>query len=353
MEQNLDTGTEFTLWARFENTDIPLANLNFTNSQVRLDLAFGSADNVTFFVDGLCTIFFTGYYLEIVCSECAEIAPKKRKFVDASTSNPCNISSTPKNVTPKSSRPVNTQLRQAESVSTMNTMVPNSSHHNTFNTVNISDNNDSTSNHGHIEDIDEFIEDDINKSPEQGVNMQVPLRTPRKQTSSTSSLHNMNTQPMNVALKTSHLARKPFQAQSVTNAPMRKTFQPNKVRVASMTDNNELIQNPKSIREEVTFHDISIGNGATVQRSSTVTISLVGSLESTGLQVFVNPNFKFKIGSSIAPSGLSEGIRGMTVGSTRRIRCPPSFAYGADGLDPSVPPFSNIIFEVSLLKIGK
>lgn len=49
-------------------------------------------------------------------------------------------------------------------------------------------------------------------------------------------------------------------------------------------------------------------------------------------------------------SGWDEGVKGMQVGSERRLICPPHLAYGKTKL-PGIPANSTLIFDVKLLEI--
>jgi hypothetical protein len=53
-------------------------------------------------------------------------------------------------------------------------------------------------------------------------------------------------------------------------------------------------------------------------------------------------------------SGLFYGMEGMRIGGTRRLRIPPSFAFGETGVPDRIPPHAVITAEISVLaKRGK
>ncbi len=51
--------------------------------------------------------------------------------------------------------------------------------------------------------------------------------------------------------------------------------------------------------------------------------------------------------------GWTEGVQQMSVGSKYRFFIPYQLAYGANGAGQDIPPYSALIFEVELIKIGK
>jgi len=54
---------------------------------------------------------------------------------------------------------------------------------------------------------------------------------------------------------------------------------------------------------------------------------------------------------NIVISGWSEGVQLMSVGSTYKFYIPSSLAYGKDGIQSIIPPYSTLIFTVELLDI--
>jgi peptidylprolyl isomerase len=57
----------------------------------------------------------------------------------------------------------------------------------------------------------------------------------------------------------------------------------------------------------------------------------------------------FTLGFGQVIAGWEAGMEGMKVGGKRQLRIPPEMAYGADGVPPTVPPNSTLVFDVELV----
>lgn len=94
------------------------------------------------------------------------------------------------------------------------------------------------------------------------------------------------------------------------------------------------------------------GNGEQAYNHRMVTISYVGSFENG--EVFdqsPDDGFSFILGRGQVVSGMDEGIRLMTTGSTYRFIIPSKLAYGKKGIPGQIPPNETLIFEVTLLRV--
>ncbi len=99
--------------------------------------------------------------------------------------------------------------------------------------------------------------------------------------------------------------------------------------------------------------DHAVGTGASPDPNDNVLVEYTGFL-TTGC-VFDTSHTRtnatlFPMPGLIA--GMQEGIAGMQVGGSRRIRIPAELAYQAFGIPGRIPPDSTIIFEVELVEIN-
>jgi FKBP-type peptidyl-prolyl cis-trans isomerase FkpA len=107
--------------------------------------------------------------------------------------------------------------------------------------------------------------------------------------------------------------------------------------------------NPPYEITEVRFDDIVVGEGEEVLPSDTVTINYTGALASDGTI------FDSSVGGEPATFpldnlivGWQEGIPGMKVGGVRRLYIPAAKGYGEAGSGESIPPNSDLIFDIEL-----
>jgi len=102
--------------------------------------------------------------------------------------------------------------------------------------------------------------------------------------------------------------------------------------------------------------DILLGAGAPVRPGKRISLHYTGSLRSTG-KVFDKNNSKqhplvFRQGTGEVIRGLERGLEGMKVGGERVITVPSKLGYGSKGAGEDVPPDSDLVFEVKVLKVG-
>ncbi len=95
---------------------------------------------------------------------------------------------------------------------------------------------------------------------------------------------------------------------------------------------------------------IKVGNGATANPNSTVSILYTGAIASTGI-VFDSSLDRGSAPASFPLSntipGFKQGITGMKVGGTRQILIPAALGYGATA-NQGIPANSDLVFNVTL-----
>lgn len=94
------------------------------------------------------------------------------------------------------------------------------------------------------------------------------------------------------------------------------------------------------------FNGIKIGTKVTIK-----CIAMTWDGASTKTKEFANSNVTFIVGSKTVTSGLDISLQHLNVGQHAVITCSPSWAYGAAGNPPSIPPNSYVVFNVEVIKI--
>jgi|GEM_PF-566606 peptidylprolyl isomerase len=101
---------------------------------------------------------------------------------------------------------------------------------------------------------------------------------------------------------------------------------------------------------------ITEGTGeATVKSGDSITVDYTGTLEDgTKFDSSVDSGqpFTFTIGEGTVIQGWEQGLIGMKVGEERKLIIPAELGYGAQGQGPSIPPNSNLLFDVKLISIN-
>lgn len=140
-----------------------------------------------------------------------------------------------------------------------------------------------------------------------------------------------------------------------------KSSKKKKKKKAKSTDDSEEVPKAKltSLTRErrlaggIILRDILVGTGATVTPGRRILLHYTASLLSTG-QVFDKNHSKtqplqFRQGTGEVIRGLERGLEGMKVGGERVITVPAALGYGSKGIKGSIPPDSDLSFEVRLV----
>lgn len=109
------------------------------------------------------------------------------------------------------------------------------------------------------------------------------------------------------------------------------------------------------------IEDIKVGEGQEVKPGDHVVMHYTGWLEETpgsgkpGTKFDSSHDrkepFEVAIGVGYVIKGWDMGVPGMKVGGKRKLVIPHELGYGPYGVDPVIPGFATLIFEVELLKI--
>ncbi|KAL7549553.1 hypothetical protein ACHAWF_012818 [Thalassiosira exigua] len=102
--------------------------------------------------------------------------------------------------------------------------------------------------------------------------------------------------------------------------------------------------------------DILLGTGAPVRPGKRISLHYTGSLRSTGKVFDKNASKQHPLvlrqGTGEVIRGLERGLEGMKVGGERVITIPSKLGYGSKGQGDDIPPDSDLVFEVKVLKVG-
>ena len=94
------------------------------------------------------------------------------------------------------------------------------------------------------------------------------------------------------------------------------------------------------------------GDGIKIEEHYKITVNYRGFLEN-GIEFDSsfkrNQPFIFQIGLRQVIPGWEIGLKDIKVGGKRKIKIPPNFAYGKNGVGDLIPPNSTLIFEIEII----
>ncbi|KXN88576.1 hypothetical protein AN958_07095, partial [Leucoagaricus sp. SymC.cos] len=107
----------------------------------------------------------------------------------------------------------------------------------------------------------------------------------------------------------------------------------------------------------VTIENIKDGDKTNFpKKGDTVTIHYVGTLASDGSQFDSSRDrskpFETQIGVGNVIKGWDEGVPQLSLGQRAKLRITADYGYGTRGAGNRIPPNSDLIFDVELLKIN-
>lgn len=107
-------------------------------------------------------------------------------------------------------------------------------------------------------------------------------------------------------------------------------------------------------KQQLKIEDLKVGTGEAVKEGDTVVMHYTGWLED-GTKFDSSHDrkqpFETPIGVGYVIKGWDMGVPGMKVGGKRKLTIPHELGYGKYGVEPDIPGFATLIFEVELLKI--
>jgi peptidylprolyl isomerase len=105
---------------------------------------------------------------------------------------------------------------------------------------------------------------------------------------------------------------------------------------------------------ELQIIDLKPGDGDTVPEGATITAHYTGALVKDGTIFQSSHDFgnAISFGLDQVIEGWTKGVPGMKVGGTRRLIIPAAMAYGESSPAPNIPPSSDLVFDIELIKIN-
>lgn len=106
---------------------------------------------------------------------------------------------------------------------------------------------------------------------------------------------------------------------------------------------------------ELKVEDITVGTGAVAAEGDTVTVDYIGVLATTGagFDNSIDRGEPATFGLNQVIEGWQKGIPGMKEGGKRRLYIPAAQAYGESSPSPLIPANSDLVFDVTLIKVGQ
>ena len=105
---------------------------------------------------------------------------------------------------------------------------------------------------------------------------------------------------------------------------------------------------PRTTREGLVVEDLRCGWGELAEPGDVVEVRY--SAEIVRGRSLRSGVLRFALGAGQVIAGWDEGVRGMRVGGTRRLRVPPELGFGRGGALGLVPGDATLVFRIELLE---
>ena len=103
----------------------------------------------------------------------------------------------------------------------------------------------------------------------------------------------------------------------------------------------------------VQYIDLKVGDGRSVAKGDRISVQYTGWLASNGKKFDSSRDrgtpFEVAIGAGQVIAGWDEGLLGMTPGGKRKLIIPSAMGYGTQGQGQTIPPNSDLVFDVELV----
>ncbi len=116
----------------------------------------------------------------------------------------------------------------------------------------------------------------------------------------------------------------------------------------------DMVTKPNGLK----YQDSKVGAGATATSGAIIAVQYTGWLNTAGKKgkKFDSSRdrgkpFVFPLGAGRVIPGWDQGVPGMKVGGKRTLYIPSKLAYGSRGAGASIPPNSDLIFDVELVDV--
>ena len=105
--------------------------------------------------------------------------------------------------------------------------------------------------------------------------------------------------------------------------------------------------------DQLEIIDIVQGDGQIVNEGATITAHYTGALAVNGTIFQSSHDFgkPATFGLNQVIKGWTNGVPGMRVGGKRRLIIPSALAYGSNRASASIPPNSDLVFDIELIAI--
>ena len=107
------------------------------------------------------------------------------------------------------------------------------------------------------------------------------------------------------------------------------------------------------MQDEVRIEDLVEGSGKAAERGALITAHYTGALCRNGIIFQSSHDFGNSLTFSLNEviEGWTKGVPGMKVGGMRRLIIPSEMAYGSVRAASNIPPNSDLVFDIELIKI--